>query len=124
MSTVVGAINHAHRGRRREQLREGLDHIAVGEKGRELGELAARGLAEPVTFFEQEREDVAHRLGCRLDDERRVREVVLEALTGHGQAGRLAQALWRQSDMIRVRREMPVWTDRGKLMPVRLLRKA
>ena len=38
--------------------------------------------------------------------------------------GELARAVWAQAGTLRIRREPPAWTARGKLMPVRLVRKA
>ena len=42
------------------------------------------------------------------------------ALRESSAAGGVASAQWRQSDSIRIRREEPVWTSRGKLMPLHI----
>jgi hypothetical protein len=57
-----------------------------------------------------------------IADEEKVIETVLEAL-GHGSdAADQARALWGQAGSLRVKRAEPVWTSRGKLMPLRLAR--
>jgi hypothetical protein len=54
--------------------------------------------------------------GVRLDREGDVLEVLLQALPNdHG-----VRQLWSQAGMLRIRREEPVWTERGKLMPLHL----
>ncbi|MFH1144360.1 MAG: hypothetical protein V1774_07440 [Candidatus Eisenbacteria bacterium] len=55
-----------------------------------------------------------------LDDESAVARVVLEALGRGTVSADLSQALWRQAGTLRVARRPPVWTDRGKLMPLHL----
>lgn len=55
-----------------------------------------------------------------LEDENEVIETVLEALRQSSVAADLAQAIWRQARTLRVKRQEPVWTARGKLMPLHL----
>jgi len=55
-----------------------------------------------------------------LDDEAAPVQVVLEALGRGTVAADLSQALWRQAGTLRVARRPPVWTERGKLMPLHL----
>jgi hypothetical protein len=58
-----------------------------------------------------------------LADERVVIETVLDAL-GHGSVmADSARAIWRQAQTLRVKRAEPVWTARGKLMPLHLVRR-
>jgi hypothetical protein len=59
---------------------------------------------------------VSARLGP-LDDARIV-ETVLDALTRGGYATDLARATWQAAGSLRVRRAEPVWTARGKLLPL------
>lgn len=60
----------------------------------------------------------------KIEDEGEVVETVLRAIAETGLAGRLAQATWRQAQSLRVRRADPVWTGRGKLLPLHLSRRA
>jgi hypothetical protein len=59
-----------------------------------------------------------------LESEAAVVEVVLAALGNGTVAADLSQALWRQAGTMRVERRPPVWTDRGKLMPLHLANRA
>jgi hypothetical protein len=56
------------------------------------------------------------------DDEGEVVEAVLEALGQGSVSADLARAVWAQAGSLRVRRRKPVWTARGKLMPLHLAR--
>ena len=56
-------------------------------------------------------------------DEKEVIETVLDAMRRSSVAADLAQAHWRQAQTLRVQREEPVWTDRGKLNPLHLAKK-
>jgi hypothetical protein len=49
-----------------------------------------------------------------------VREAVFRALGHLGPASDLARATWQAARSLRVRREAPVWTGHGKLMPLHL----
>jgi hypothetical protein len=57
-------------------------------------------------------------------DEGQVIQAVLAALERGGGAARMARAMWHQAGSLRVRRERPVATARGKLMPLHLARRA
>ena len=57
-----------------------------------------------------------------IPDEGRVVQVLHEALAHSSAAGGFASAVWSQGDTIRVRRTEPVWTARGKLMPLHVER--
>lgn len=49
----------------------------------------------------------------------RVIEILLRAIADSGDAGGLASSFWHQAKTFRVRREKPIWTARGKFMPIR-----
>jgi hypothetical protein len=55
-----------------------------------------------------------------LPDEIEVVEFVLRALEKSGGGAALAQSLWRKAGTMRVRRERPTMTQRGKMMPLDL----
>jgi hypothetical protein len=55
-----------------------------------------------------------------ITDENEVIEVVLEALGRGSVAADLARAHWSQAGTFQVKRENPIWTSRGKLMPLHL----
>jgi hypothetical protein len=57
-------------------------------------------------------------------DEDAVVQTVLETLGQSHPAADMAQALWRQAGTLRVRRAKPIWTARGKLMPLHLGRRS
>jgi hypothetical protein len=57
-----------------------------------------------------------------IKDEREVIETVLEALRQSSVAADLAGAIWSQAGTLRVKRMEPIWTARGKLMPLHLAR--
>lgn len=57
-----------------------------------------------------------------LTDETKVMEVVLEAMGQSGAAADSARAIWQQAKTLQVKRQEPVWTARGKLMPLHLAR--
>ena len=46
-------------------------------------------------------------------------EVMLKELTTGSLAGGQAASLWQQAETLRVRRQPPIWTERGKLIPIR-----
>ncbi len=58
----------------------------------------------------------------RLDiaDEAEIVPTVLDVLTQSSGAAALASAAWREAGTLRIARRAPVWTDRGKLMPLHL----
>jgi len=59
-----------------------------------------------------------------LADEQAPVETVLQAMHAIGAGGDTARVKWRQAGSLRVRRESPRLTSRGKLMPLQLLRTA
>lgn len=58
--------------------------------------------------------------GLAIDDEQAVIGAVLEAMEKSSVGADSASAIWKQANALRVKREMPVWTARGKLMPLHL----
>jgi hypothetical protein len=59
-----------------------------------------------------------------IADEAAVVAATLEALGQSSVAADLARAVWARSGTLRVRRQEPVWTARGKLMPLHLAERA
>jgi hypothetical protein len=57
-----------------------------------------------------------------LADEQVVIETVLQSLERSSVAADLARSQWRQAGTLRIKRMEPVWTARGKLMPLHLNR--
>lgn len=57
-------------------------------------------------------------------DEAAVVDAVMRALDGADPGRDQARATWKKAGTVRVRRAEPVWTDRGKLMPLRLERRS
>jgi hypothetical protein len=57
-----------------------------------------------------------------LRDEQAVVELVLASLAGRGAAAQVSHAIWAQAGTLRVRREKPRTTSRGKSMPLELRR--
>jgi hypothetical protein len=90
--------------------------------------LPARFGGSPLDFQLLEEEDeqgltrltllVSPRLA--IDSEDLVVSTVLEALGQSSVAADLARAFWQQAGTFRVRRADPVWTSRGKLLPIRV----
>ena len=84
------------------------------------------GSALDYQFVEEEDVSGFTRLTLRvaptiiLGDEAEAMDFVLGALERSGAAGGLAQSSWRQAGTIRVRREAPMLTNRGKLMPLEM----
>jgi hypothetical protein len=58
-----------------------------------------------------------------LQDEPAAVSVILDALDGIGAGGESSRNIWRQANTVRVRREAPRLTSRGKLMPLQLANK-
>jgi hypothetical protein len=92
--------------------------------------LPARFGGSPLDYqlMEEEDEQGFTRLSLLIDPglsiaaEEDVLKVVMEALA-HGSAGAdSARAIWQQAGTLRVRRAAPVWTARGKLMPLHIAR--
>jgi hypothetical protein len=59
-----------------------------------------------------------------IADEAAVVEAVLEALGQGSVAADLTRAIWSQARTLRVKRGEPIWTARGKLMPLHLKRRS
>lgn len=84
------------------------------------------GTALDYQFAEEEDERGFTRLTLRvaphlaLPDDAEVVEFVLGALHRAGGAATLAQAMWRQAGTLRLRREQPTMTNRGKMLPLDL----
>ena len=55
-----------------------------------------------------------------IPDETKLSEVILEALGKGSDSADLSRAIWNQAKSLRVKRTEPIWTDRGKLMPLHL----
>ena len=54
----------------------------------------------------------------QIKDESEIFETVMEALKRSSTAAHLASALWKQAETLRVRSQEPIWTSRGKFMPL------
>ena len=54
----------------------------------------------------------------QISNEAQILETVLSALRRSSTAAHLASALWKQAETLRVRRQEPIWTARGKFMPL------
>jgi len=54
----------------------------------------------------------------RIESETQVIEIVMNALRKAGVAAGVAAAMWSQAGTLQIRRAAPVWTARGKLMPL------
>ncbi len=57
-----------------------------------------------------------------IRDEQEVIKTVLESLGQSSDAANLARAIWNRAKTLRVKRKEPIWTARGKLMPLHLSR--
>jgi hypothetical protein len=55
-----------------------------------------------------------------IADHNAVIEVVLEAMARNSVGADSASAIWKQANTLRVKREKPIWTARGKLMPLHM----
>jgi hypothetical protein len=55
-----------------------------------------------------------------IKDEMAVIDTVLEALRKGSRTANAARAIWSQAGTLRIKREEPRWTSRGKLMPLHL----
>jgi hypothetical protein len=92
--------------------------------------LPARFGGSPLDYqmMEEEDEQGLTRLSLvisprvEIDDESQVTEVVLGALRQSSPMADAARTLWQHADTIRVKRMEPVWTGRGKLMPLHMER--
>jgi hypothetical protein len=59
---------------------------------------------------------VSPRIG--IQNEAEILEAVTIALKHSSTAAHLASALWKQAGTFRIRRQEPIWTPRGKFMPL------
>ena len=55
-----------------------------------------------------------------LKNEQKLVDFILSSLPKNGPGSDLGRAIWSQAGTLRVKREEPVWTNRGKLMPLHL----
>jgi hypothetical protein len=60
----------------------------------------------------------------RIVNEAEVIQTVLEALKNSSVAAGLARAVWSQANTFRIKRMDPIWTARGKLMPLHLVQRS
>jgi hypothetical protein len=60
----------------------------------------------------------------KIAEETEVIEIVLEALRRSSVAADLARAIWSQARTLRIKRMDPIWTARGKLMPLHLAQRS
>jgi hypothetical protein len=58
-----------------------------------------------------------------IEDERELLATVGAALQRSSPAGDLSRAVWQQADTLRIRRMEPIWTRRGKLVPLQFSRR-
>jgi hypothetical protein len=92
--------------------------------------LPARFGGSPLDYqlLEEEDQDGFTRLSLlvhpsiRLDSETAVIETVLTALQQQNAAADSARDVWSQARALRVKRMAPIWTARGKLLPLHLLK--
>jgi hypothetical protein len=54
----------------------------------------------------------------QIKNEGEILKTVLHALKQSSTAAHLAGALWKQANTLAVRRQEPIWTARGKFMPL------
>ena len=59
-----------------------------------------------------------------LADEQAVIDTVMSSLTKLNSGAEGARAIWAQAGSLRIKREEPFWTSRGKLMPLHLVKQA
>jgi len=60
----------------------------------------------------------------KINNEKEVIETVLEALGQGSDSADLTRALWQQTGSLQVKRMEPVWTSRGKMMPLHVTRRS
>ena len=90
--------------------------------------LPARFGGTPIDYqlMEEEDERGLTRLSLLISprvtiaDEAAVIALVLESMRRSSAAADIAQAIWRQAGALRVQRREPIWTARGKLLPLHL----
>jgi hypothetical protein len=92
--------------------------------------LPARFGGSPLNYqlLEEEDEQGFTRLSLLVSpslgaiDEEAIIDAVMEGLERSGVTADLARVVWKQAKILRVKRMDPVWTQRGKLMPLHLAR--
>ena len=58
----------------------------------------------------------------QIQDEEQVIETVMEALKQSSVAAHIASEFWKQAKTLKLKRRKPVWTARGKFMPIRVMK--
>jgi hypothetical protein len=94
--------------------------------------LPAKFGGSPIDYqlWEEEDEQGLTRLSLivspkvRLESEQAVIDTVLRSLTGLNSGAEGARAIWAQAGALRIKRAEPVWTSRGKLMPLHLVKRS
>jgi len=94
--------------------------------------LPAKFGGSPIDYqlWEEEDEQGLTRLSLivspkvKLENEQAVIDTVLRSLTGLNSGAEGARAIWAQAGALRVKRAEPVWTSRGKLMPLHLVKRS
>lgn len=88
------------------------------------------GSSQDYQLLEEEDEQGVTRISLivspriELADEEQVIQVVRDALRRGSMGARLAEITWSQAGTLRVKRMEPIWTGRGKLMPLHRSRSA
>jgi hypothetical protein len=83
------------------------------------------GTAQDFQLLEEEGDDGLARLtllvhpDLNVEREEELIEVMLQELSKGSLAGGQASSLWEQASIFHVRRQPPIWTERGKLIPIR-----
>jgi len=87
------------------------------------------GSLQDYQLLEEEDRDGFTRLSLvispkvEITDERSVIETVMEALGKSSCAAEQARAIWDRAGTLEIKRMEPVWTARGKMMPLHLIRR-
>ena len=88
------------------------------------------GGPQDYQLLEEEDEGGFTRLSLLVDpkvdlvDEEELVETVMDALGEGSSAADQARAIWSQAGTLRIRRMEPIWTSRGKLMPLHMIRRS
>jgi hypothetical protein len=93
--------------------------------------LPARFGGSPLDYqlLEEEDEDGFTRLNLlvspkiEIEDKKEVIETVLDFLGRSSVAADMARAIWSQAETLQVKRREPIWTARGKLMPLHMVQR-
>jgi hypothetical protein len=125
----LGFTKHVREIRSYRKLTGGGMTLVGSEMERILDEVlpaAFGGSPQDYQLYEEEDEQGFTRRSLivspsvSIDDESAVIRTVLESLGKSSDSADGARALWTQSHSLRVKRMKPVWTNRGKLMPLHL----